>query len=282
MKPKKKIAFITGASNGIGRITAIELAKVGFYVVIAGRSKKKNQSVVDEINSFTDSNSCEWLSLDLQSFESIKSCVNIFLKSHRSLSLLINNAGIAGLSGITSDGFEVGFGVNHLGHFLLTNLLLDSLKKSTNARVVTVSSMAHKHAKFIDWDLLTKKTSSISGISEYATSKLANILFSRELSKKLFGTNVSTYCLHPGVVDTNIWQNLPFLLKPILKLRGMLTPAEGARTTLYCSLDAPHNESGYYYSNKKIDSPSQIAKSDALAIELWERSYEWTSKFMQF
>lgn len=280
MNTKKKIALITGASSGIGRVTAIELARVGFYVVLAGRSEKKYQGVIDEINFLVGSNSCEWLCLDLQSLQSVKNCANIFLKTNRSLSLLINNAGIAGLSGITSDGFELGFGVNHLGHFLLTNLLLDSLKKPNNARIVTVSSNAHKHVKFIDWDLLIKKTSSITGVNEYATSKLANILFSRELSKKLYGTNVSTYCLHPGVVDTNIWHNLPVFLKPILKLRGMLTPQEGARTTLYCSLDAPHNETGQYYSSEEISSPTYVAESDALAMELWDRSYQWTRKFM--
>ena len=280
MNTKKKIALITGASSGIGRVTAIELARVGFYVVLAGRSEKKYQGVIDEINFLVGSNSCEWLCLDLQSLQSVKNCANIFLKTNRSLSLLINNAGIAGLSGITSDGFELGFGVNHLGHFLLTNLLLDSLKKPSNARIVTVSSNAHKHVKFIDWDLLIKKTSSITGVNEYATSKLANILFSRELSKKLCGTNVSTYCLHPGVVDTNIWHNLPVFLKPILKLRGMLTPQEGARTTLYCSLDAPHNETGQYYSSGEISSPTYVAESDALAMELWDRSYQWTRKFM--
>ena len=128
--------------------------------------------------------------------------------------------------------------------------------------------------------MLTRKTSSITGISEYATSKLANILFSRELSKKLHGTNISTYCLHPGVVDTNIWQNLPVFLKPILKLKGLLSPKQGAKTTLYCSLDAPQDESGHYYAREKIEFPTQIARSDALAMELWERSYEWTSKFM--
>ena len=280
MRFKKKLALITGASNGIGRATAIELAKVGFYIVLAGRSEKKNLIVINEIKSLVGDNSCEWLPLDLESFASIKNCANIFLKTNRSLNLLINNAGIAGSSGITSDGFELGFGVNHLGHFLLTNLLLDSLKQPDNARVVTVSSKVHTHAKFIDWDLLTKKTSSITGVSEYATSKLANILFSRELSKKLRGTNVSTYCLHPGLVDTNIWQNLPVFLKPMLKLKGMLTPEEGAKTTLYCSLDAPCEESGKYYSKGKIDSPTNIAESDALAMELWERSYEWTSKCM--
>ena len=280
MNSKKKIALITGASSGLGKATAINLARAGFHIVLAGRSEEKNQIVINEINSSVGQNSCEWLPLDLKSLLSVKNCADLFLKSNRPLSLLINNAGVAGASGKTSEGFELSFGVNYLGHFLLTNLLLNSLKKSRNSRIVTITSKVHKHVRFIDWELVIGKTSSNTGISEYAVSKLANILFNRELAKKLVGTNVSAYCLHPGIVDTNIWRTLPFFLKPLLKLKSMQTPEEGIKTIVYCSLEAPHAENGYYYSNKRIDTPSDIAKSDALAVELWERSREWTKQFM--
>ena len=280
MKTKKKVALITGANSEIGKVTAINLAQLGFYIFIACRSKAKSINVVQEINSKVGFNSSEWLPLDLQSLASVKNCANLFIKTKRPLDLLINNAGLAGVSGITVDGYELGFGVNHLGHFLLTNLLLNVLHNTNGSRVITVSSNAHKHAKFIDWDLVIKKTTSLTGLNEYATSKLANILFSKELAKKLRGSNSSSYSLHPGVVSTNIWQTLPAFLQAIIKLNGMLTPQEGAKTTLYCALKAPMSDSGNYYSSEKIEYPSQTAQSEALAGELWQRSLEWTKKYL--
>lgn len=280
MKTEKKTVLITGGNSGIGRVTAIKLAMAGFSIILAGRSEKKNKIVVQEINTLVGSNVCEWLLIDLASLSSVKNCANLFLNSKRHLNILINNAGVAGTAGTTSEGFELSFGVNYLGHFLLTNLLLDRLKNTKNSRIITVSSRAHKHAKFIDWDLVTKKTVSFTGIREYAVSKLANILFNRELFRKLNGSNVSSYCLHPGVVDTNIWRELPVFFRPILKFKGMLTPEEGAKTTLYCATKAPHKESGYYYADEKIDLPTNTAQSDALACELWERSLTWTEKYI--
>ena len=279
LNKRKRVALITGGNSGIGKFTAFKLAKAGFYIVIAGRSKEKTLRTLDEITNLVGPNSCEWIPMHLDSLGSVKDCVENFLNSERDLDLLVNNAGLAGAHGLTSDGFELNFGVNHLGHFLLTYLLFDKLKEKSGSRVVTVSSKVHKRAKFIDWTELSKNTQSITGISEYAVSKLSNILFSRELSKKLTGTKVSTYCLHPGIVDTNIWRTLPIFLRPVLKISGMLTPEEGAKTTIYCALDAPQAESGKFYSRSKIEEPSQIAQSDALSSELWERSLEWTQMF---
>jgi NAD(P)-dependent dehydrogenase (short-subunit alcohol dehydrogenase family) len=194
------------------------------------------------------------------------------------LHLLVNNAGVAGLRGLTKDGFEMTFGVNHLGHFLLTQLLLEKMQSSGLSRIVTVSSRAHKRAASIDWDALCRPTSSWTGIREYAVSKLANLLFSAELAKRVQGTSVSTYSLHPGVVDTEIWRAVPDWVRTLLRLRGFLTPEEGARTTLYCAMHAPQQESGLYYADSKTMQPAAPGRNSELAAELWRRSEEWVSQ----
>ena len=272
-----QVALITGGNVGIGRITAIELAKKGFKVVIAGRSLQRTQPVLDHINSLSVDEQALFLPLDLASFASIRECVRLFVQLNLPLHLLINNAGVAGLKGLTRDGFEMTFGINHLGHFLLTQLLLEKLQSSGHSRVITVSSRAHKRAAEIDWDALRQPTNSWTGIREYAVSKLANLLFSAELAKRVQGTSVSTYSLHPGVVDTEIWRAVPDWARPLLRLRGFLTPEEGARTTLHCAMHAPKQESGLYYADSKLMQPAGLGQDLELAAELWERSEEWVN-----
>ena len=272
-----QVALITGGNVGIGRITAIELAKKGFKVIIAGRSLERTQPVVDHINSLAVDEQAIFLPLDLGSFSSVRECVRLFNQLNLPLHLLINNAGVAGLKGLTQDGFEMTFGINHLGHFLLTQLLLEKLQSSGHSRVITVSSRAHKRAAEIDWDALRQPTNSWTGIREYAVSKLANLLFSAELAKRVQGTSVSTYSLHPGVVDTEIWRAVPDWARPLLRLRGFLTPEEGARTTLHCAMHAPKQESGLYYADSKLMQPAGLGQDLELAAELWERSEEWVN-----
>jgi NAD(P)-dependent dehydrogenase (short-subunit alcohol dehydrogenase family) len=213
--------------------------------------------------------------LDLASLASVRECAQLFLQLHLPLHLLINNAGVAGLRGLTKDGFEMTFGVNHLGHFLLTQLLLEKMQSSGLSRVVTVSSRAHKRTTGVDWDALCQPTRSWTGIHEYAVSKLANLLFSAELAKRVQGTSVSTYSLHPGVVDTEIWRALPNWARPLLRLRGFLTPEEGALTTLHCAMHAPQKESGLYYADSKPMQPAALGQNSELAAELWRRSEVW-------
>jgi NAD(P)-dependent dehydrogenase (short-subunit alcohol dehydrogenase family) len=270
-----QVALITGGNVGIGRITAIELAKKGFKVVIAGRSLERTQPVLNQIKSLNVDEQAIFLPLDLASFESIRECTKLFLQLNLPLHLLINNAGVAGHRGLTQDGFEMTFGVNHLGHFLLTQLLLNKLKASGHSRVITVSSRAHKRAPAIDWDALQLPTRSITGIREYSVSKLANLLFSAELAKRVQGTSISTYALHPGVVDTEIWRAVPSWARPLLRLRGFLTPEEGALTTLHCAMHAPKEESGLYYADAKPVQPAALGNNSELALELWRRSEEW-------
>ena len=272
-----QVALITGGNVGIGRVTAIELAKKGFQVVIAGRSIERTQPVLDHINSLAVDEPAIFLPLDLASLDSVRECARIFTQLNLPLHLLVNNAGVAGLKGLTKDGFELAFGVNHLGHFLLTQLLLEKLKSSGPSRVVTVSSRAHKRAAEIDWDALCRPTSTWTGIREYAVSKLANVLFSSELAKRLHGTSVSTYALHPGVVDTEIWRALPEWARPLLRLRGLLTAEEGAQTSLHCAMNAPQQESGLYYAESKPTRTAAMAQNSELAAILWKRSEAWVS-----
>jgi NAD(P)-dependent dehydrogenase (short-subunit alcohol dehydrogenase family) len=273
-----QVALVTGGNVGIGRVTAIELAKRGFKVVIAGRSLERTQPVLDHIKSLKVDESAIFLPLDLASLASVRECAQLFLQLNLPLHLLVNNAGVAGLRGLTKDGFEMTFGVNHLGHFLLTQLLLEKMQSSGLSRIVTVSSRAHKRTAGIDWDALCQPTRSWTGIQEYAVSKLANLLFSAELAKRVKGTSISTYSLHPGVVDTEIWRALPNWARPLLRLRGFLTPEEGALTTLHCAMHAPHQESGLYYADSKPIQPAALGQNSELAAELWRRSEAWVKQ----
>ncbi len=270
-----RVALITGANTGIGRETALRLAHEGMQVFLAGKSEEKTQPVIDQIRQETGRELATWLPLDLADFASIHRCAELFLATDLHLNVLINNAGLGGLKGLTRDGFEMAFGVNHLGHFLLTHLLMPRLKISKPARIVTVSSRAHRLARHIDWDKLTKPSQSFGGIQEYAVSKLCNILFSAELSMKLADNGLSTYSVHPGVVSSEFWRAVPAFFRPLAKMRAMKTPQEGAKTTLYCALEAPLTETGLYYSDSHITTPTLLAQDMELADELWRRSVTW-------
>ncbi len=270
-----RVALITGANTGIGLVTARELAARGAHVFIACRSLEKGQAAVDAIRQTTGSERVELLALDLGDFVSIRTCAEAFLARNLPLHLLINNAGLAGAKGITRSGFELAFGTNHMGHFLLTQLLLERIKTSAPARIVTVSSRAHTRVSGIDWASLQRPTKSMTGIPEYGVSKLANLLFSAELGRRLAGSGVTTYSLHPGVVASEVWRALPRPLQWLAK-RRMITVEAGAATTLFCATaPALASETGSYYDRCQIKSPSRAGQDIALAAELWRRSEEW-------
>src|SRR3954454_3836364 len=172
-----RVCLITGANTGIGRVTATELAKRGARVLLACRSLEKARPVAEAIRAETHNDTVEVLELDLASFESIRRMAAGLLARDLPLHLLINNAGLAA-RGLTADGFELVFGTNHLGHFLLTNLLLERLHASAPARVVTVASRAHYGARGIDFEAVRRPTASRTAFPEYQVSKLANVLFS--------------------------------------------------------------------------------------------------------
>lgn len=271
----EKIALVTGASSGIGRVTAFELAQRGLRVFLACRPSPRTQGLAEEIRAVCGRNAAELLPLDLGDFASIRACAQVFLARDLPLHLLINNAGVAGARGLTRSGFELAFGINHLGHFLLTQLLTERLRASAPARVVTVASKAHYGAKRIDWDALRQPTRHASGLPEYSVSKLCNVLFSAELGRRLADGGVNTYALHPGVVATDIWRSVPWPLAPLIK-RFMISPAQGARTTLYCATASELvDQSGRYYDQCREKTPSALAQDPALAAELWNRSEAW-------
>jgi retinol dehydrogenase 12 len=267
--------LVTGANTGIGLATARALANRGYRVFIACRNEAAARAAADRVHREAGLR-LEVLPLDLAQFDSVRACAARFAELELPLHVLINNAGVAGKRGRTPSGFELAFGVNHLGHFLLTDLLLPRLKAAAPARVVTVASKAHYDAPGIDWDAVTRKTRTITGLAEYSVSKLANVLFSSELARRLSGSGVTTYSLHPGVVASDAWRHMP---QPVRwwYTRGMLTPDQGARTTLYCATALElAAESGLYYDDERRKTPSRPAQDRTLAAELWERSVEWT------
>jgi retinol dehydrogenase-12 len=270
-----RVALITGANTGIGLVTARELARAGARVFIACRSEERAKEAIETIADATGKR-VENIPLDLGDLASVRSAAKAFLALDLPLHLLINNAGLAGKRGITRDGFELTFGTNHLGPFLFTELLLERLKQSAPARIVTVASKAHYRTPDIDFSAQQRTTPSRTGLPEYGVSKLANVLFSAELSRRLEGTGVTTYSLHPGVVATDVWRHVPAFVRGLIKL-GMISPEQGARTSLRCAT-APElaRESGLYYDECKAKEPSKVAQDRALANALWTESETWT------
>lgn len=272
----ERTILVTGANTGIGLETVRELAGRGAKVYLAGRSEEKTRAVIDELVAGTGNSQLEFLQLDLGDLDSVRACAEAFLATGDPLHVLINNAGLAGSRGTTKSGFELAFGTNHLGHFLLTELLLDRLKDSAPARVVTVSSMAHFDAPGIDFEAVQRPTKSVTGVPEYAVSKLANLLFTQELARRLEGTGVSTYALHPGVIASDVWRRVPWPVRSLMKL-FMKSTEEGAKTTLYCATSPEvAEENGLYYDDSRRKEPSAVATPEPAA-ELWKRSEGWVS-----
>ena len=272
-----RVALITGANTGIGLVTARELAARGAHVFIACRSVEKGKAGVDEIRKTVGNGQVEVLALDLGDFDSVRQCAKAFLARDLPLHLLINNAGLAGAKGMTKSGFELAFGTNHLGPFLLTELLLDRIRQSAPARIVTVASRAHIRVSGIDFDAVTKPTQGKAGLLEYGVSKLANVLFSAELGRRLAGTGVTTYALHPGVVASDVWRELPQPFRTLAKL-FMISVEEGAVTTLYCATSPDVSaETSLYYDKCSVKSPSKVGQDATLATELWTRSEAWVA-----
>jgi retinol dehydrogenase 12 len=271
-----KTFLVTGANSGIGKETVRALAGRGARVFMACRSEASGRRALDEIRGQAGSGALELLSLDLGELASVRRCAEAFLATGEPLHVLINNAGVAGTRGMTASGFEMMFGTNHVGPFLLTNLLLDRLRESAPARIVNVASVAHYNAPGIDFDAVRRPTSTITGMREYSVSKLANVLHAQELARRLDGSGVTTYALHPGVIASDIWRRVPWPVRPLMKLR-MDTPEDGARTSLWCATSPEvAAETGQYYDDCRRKEPGASATA-GLAAELWRRSSEWTA-----
>jgi len=268
--------LITGANTGIGRATAADLANRGGRVYLACRSQQKGRAAAAAIVAATGNEAVTFLPLDLADLASVRTCAEQFLARGEPLHVLINNGGVAGQRGITRDGFELAFGVNHLGHFALTAALLDCLAASAPARVVNVSSDSHYQAKGIDFEAVRQRTASMTGMREYAVSKLGNVLFTQELAQRVADRGITAYALHPGVVASDIWRRVPWPVRPLIK-RRMITTEQGARTSLYCAT-APElaQVSGRFYDDCRERKASAVATGE-LAGTLWQRSEAWTA-----
>ena len=270
-----KTFFVTGANTGIGKATAFALAKRGGHVILASRSEEKTRPAMAEIAAAVPGAKLDFRALDLASLSQVERCAKSFLDSGQKLDVLVNNAGLAGSTGVTQDGLEITTGTNHIGPFLLTDLLLPRLKEAKAARIVNVASAAHYSAKRLDMGMLHHHvTSATKTLPYYNQSKLMNVIHAMELSRRLEGTGVTTYSLHPGVVASDVWRGVPWPFRSLIKL-FMLTNEDGALTQLKCATDeALRSQSGRYYDKQREKAPNPVALDVAAGIELFSKSQE--------
>lgn len=271
-----KTIIVTGANSGIGKETARALANRGARVILACRDRTRGRETELELRQQTGNQSIIFMHLDLSSFDSIRDFANEFLTMEQNLHVLVNNAGVINPGNChTAEGYELSFGVNHLGHFLLTSLLMDRLKESAPSRVINVSSIAYRLG-VIDFDKLKE---SKGRVKSYARSKLANILFTRMLAAKMEGTGVTAFSLHPGSIDTGIKRNWSSWLKRMAPLITMFlkSPIEGAKASIHCAVaDDIEAHNGGYFEGCKAKKLTPAACDDDLALALWVKSLEMT------
>jgi retinol dehydrogenase 14 len=275
----EKICLITGATSGIGKATAMGLANMGASVVMVGRDRGRGEAALAEIKEKSGNTSVDLMLADVSSQEQLRRLADEFKEAYPRLDVLINNAGVFRSKRITTaDGLEMTFAINHLAYFLLTNLLLDVLKASAPSRIVNVSSGDHGNGT-IDFDDLQGEKG-YKGAKAYSQSKLANVLFTYELARRLEGTGVTANCLHPGVVRTNFGSGVSgvfgFMVRALRPL--MKSPEKGAETSIYLA-SSPEVESlsGRYFVKKAEARSSDVSYDERLARRLWEVSAELTN-----
>ena len=271
-----KVCLITGATNGIGESTALELARMGATVVIVGRDARKTSQVVEEIRAASGNDAVDSLLADLSSQQEIRRLANEFESKYSHLHVLLNNAGAVFMQRqLSVDGIEMTFALNHLASFLLTNLLLDKIQASAPARIINVSSGAHTSGR-IEFDNLQGERS--YGSRAYGNSKLATILFTKELARRLEGTGVTVNALHPGFVSTGFGKNNPgFLMKSIRAVVPLVarSPEQGAKTSIYlASSPEVMSITGKYFVDCKVTQPAALATDGVVARKLWDVSAE--------
>ncbi|HTD41034.1 MAG TPA: SDR family oxidoreductase, partial [Mucilaginibacter sp.] len=263
---------ITGSTSGIGKVTALELAKKGHSIYMLVRNTEKGEQVKEEIISQTGNKNIYVVKCDTADLQSVRDAATELNSKLFVINILINNAGSAFQEKeFSKDGFEMTFAVNHLGHFLLTESLIPLLQKG-QARIINVSSQAHRSAK-TNFDDLKWEHTPYKAFKAYGISKLYNIYFTKSLAEKYGQTGITSYALHPGVVKTSIWEGakgflklLVWLLKPL-----MITPEKGAETTIYlASQPGLEQKSGLYFEKCKVAKPSPEAENTAARKRLWE------------
>src|SRR5512136_160405 len=273
-----RICLITGGTNGIGKSTAQGLARMGATVVIVGRNAQKTSQVVEEIRAASGNHTVDSLLADLSSQQEVRRLASDFKSKYPQLHVLLNNAGGTFTTRqLSVDGIEMTFALNYLAYFLLTNLLLDTLRASTPARIINTSSRSHARAQ-INFDDLQSR-SSYRGLRAYAQSKLAIVLFTYELARRLEGTGVTVNALHPGTVATNFAKENPGALSLSMRLfrPAFLSPERGAQTSIYLAT-SPEVEgvTGKYFVKQKAIPSSPASYDTATASRLWQVSVEMT------
>ena len=273
---KDHVCVITGGTDGIGKAAAYGLAVQGARLLVHGRDPDKGARAVAELKGRSGNPAIEFLQADFSSLADVRRLAAAVMERAPRIDVLVNNAGgVFGKRTLSKDGYEMTFAVNHLAPFLLTHLLVNTLKTGRQARIVTTASHAHRGAKILFDDLQATRKYSVMGA--YGSSKLANILFTRALAKRLQGTAVTATCLHPGFVRTSFGRDVE--MSPLLKFifrfvaRFARTPEKGAETVLYLATSPQvQGASGGYYFDCKLTPPSSAAQNDGAAEQLWQVS----------
>ncbi len=273
-----KVCLVTGATSGIGRVTARELARMDATVVAVGRNRQKGEETVAEIKRRSANDKVEFLQADLSSQESIRDLARTFTDKYDQLQVLVSNAGgVFSKRETTVDGLEMTFALDHLAYFLLATLLLPVLERSAPARIINVSSGAQGTGK-IDFDDL-QGAKRYSGWRAYSQAKLANVLFTYELARRLQGTGVTANCLHPGFVATGFAQNNSGALQALIKAGQVfaISPEKGAETSVFlASSPLVEGVSGKYFANKKEKKSAKQSYDESAARRLWDVSAQLT------
>lgn len=271
-----KTILVTGASRGLGLEASVQLARRGAHVVMVGRDATLTDAARADVVARSGSREVSQLLCDFSCHAAIRRLAETFRTHHDRLHVLVNNAGgVNKARRVTADGFEMTFAVNHLGYFLLTNLLLDLLVESAPARVVTVASIGHRRGS-LDFDDLGFERGGYSIMKAYARSKLANVLFATELAHRLAGTGVTSNSLHPGSVATNIWSGAPLWAKPVIALLlrpRFLSAEKGAERVVQLAASAElEGVTGKYFEDGRATTPAPLALDAAVGSRLWDVS----------
>jgi retinol dehydrogenase-12 len=275
---KEKVCLVTGATGGIGLVTARELARQGANVTLLSRNAERCQAAAERIRQETGNQAVDFIAADLSSQSEVRRAAQAFLERHAQLDVLVNNAGgFFWRRSESVDGLEMTLALNHLSYFLLTNLLLEAIKASPSARIVNVSSDAQRGARINFDDLQNKRR--YAGFRAYAQSKLMNVLFTYELSRRLEGSGVTANALHPGFVASGFAKNNGLLFRIFMPLAqlGALTPEEGARTSIYLA-SSPDvvGVSGKYFTKERAVQSDPASYDEQTARQLWDVSLELT------
>ncbi|XP_030348213.1 retinol dehydrogenase 12-like [Strigops habroptila] len=275
-----RTVIVTGANSGIGKCVALELARRNARTILACRNRERGQAAVEEIRAATGNAAVVLRELDTGSLASVRAFARAVLQEEPRLDVLVHNAGVTGLPfTMTPEGLEQTFATNYLGPFLLTNLLLELLKASAPACVVTVSSFRHRVGT-ADTRFLTGQRRHHGTDTAYNSSKLMGVLFSTELARRLQGTGVTSNAANPGLVSTNIMQNFNWIFRALFTLIRpfMKSAAQGALSTIYCAVseEAAGITGKYFNSDCALELPSAAARDARLAQELWDESERLT------